>query len=37
MVVVDEGGVNAESRYWCFAVIVIAVQVLAIVVVVGGG
>ena len=37
MVEVDEGGMNAESRCWCFAVIVIAVEVVAIVVVVGGG
>ena len=37
---VEEGGMNnAESRCWCFAVIVIAVEIVevAIVVVVGGG
>ena len=37
MEVVEEGGMNAESRCWCFAEIVIAVEVVAIVVVVGGG
>ena len=34
---VEEGGVNVESRCWCFEVIVIAVEVVAIVVVVVGG
>ena len=42
MVVVEEGGMNAESRCWCFAVFVIAIEVVVrvvvvAVVVVGGG